>query len=151
MLNKETPTYTRVCGRTNYYYETIQVSVQENNTYRFDNNSTMINYGYIYEDSFDPYNPTKNLLSQSNFTCGGFLFQFTTYLEMNKMYILVVTTFESGVYGEFTVLVYGSNNVTLNRIGECIYRITDSKKHRKDVDISVKVSVLYINILCTIY
>ena len=128
VLNKETPTYTRVCGRTNYYYETIQVSVQENNTYRFDSNSTMITYGYIYKDSFDPYNPTENLLSQSNFTCGGFLFQFATYLEMNKMYILVVTTFEPGMYGEFTVLVYGSNNVTLNRIGECIYPITDSKK-----------------------
>ena len=127
ILTKDTQTYSRVCGRTNYHYETIQVSVQENNIYRFDSNNTIITYGYIYKDSFDPYNPTENLLAQSNFTCGRFHFELATYLEANKTYILVVTTFESNVRGEFSVLVYGSSNVTLNRLCKYVDTIMQSR------------------------
>jgi hypothetical protein len=118
VLTKDTQTYSRVCGRTNYHYETIQVNVQENSTYSFDSISTIITYGYIYEYSFDPFNPTENLLSQSNYSCGGFHFQFATYLRRNMTYVLVVTTFQPNVQGSFSVFVRGPNNVSLNRISE---------------------------------
>ena len=118
VLTKDTQTYSRVCGRTNYHYETIQMNVQENSTYRFDSNSTIITYGYIYEHSFDPFNPTENLLTQSNYSCGGYHFQLATYLQVNKIYILVVTTFEPNVQGAFSVFVYGPNNASQNRISE---------------------------------
>ena len=117
-LTKDTRTFSRICGRTNYHYETIQVTVQENSTYRFDSSSSIVIYGYIYEHSFDPFNPAENLLAQSNYSCTGFHFQFTTYLQVNKMYVFVVTTFAPGIQGPFSVFVYGPNNVSLNRTSE---------------------------------
>lgn len=118
VLTKDTQTYSRVCGKTNYHYETIQVNVHENSIYSFDNNSTIIIYGYLYEHHFDPFNPTANLLIQSNHSCGGFRFQFEANLQLNTTYILVVTTFEPKVQGPFTVFVYGPKNVSLNRMRE---------------------------------
>ncbi len=123
MLTKDTQTYSRVCGRTNYHYETIQVNVDETSTYSFDSNSTIITYGYLYEDNFDPFDPTKNLLTQSNYSCGGFHFQFAAHLQFNTTYVLVVTTFEANVQGEFSVFVIGPNNVSLNHTSEYLYII----------------------------
>ena len=94
------------------------MTVQENGTYRFDSKSAIITYGYLYEHKFNAFNPTENLLAQSNYSCNGFHFQFTTYLQMTKIYVLVVTTFEPRVEGAFSVFVYGPKNVSLHRTCE---------------------------------
>jgi len=62
-------------------------------------------------------NPTKNLLVQSNYSCGRFHFQFSVNLQQSTTYVLVVTTLEPNIRGPFSVLVYGSSNVNLTRIG----------------------------------
>ena len=123
MLTKDTQTYSRVCEGTNYHYETIEVNVEETGTYSFDSNSTVTTYGYIYKHSFDPFNSNENLLTQSNHSCGRFHFQFTTHLQFNITYVLVVTTFEPNVQGAFSVFVVGSNDVSLNRTSEYLYII----------------------------
>ncbi|CAF1193465.1 unnamed protein product [Adineta steineri] len=124
ILTKDTQTYSRVCGRTQYYYETIEINVENSSIYRFDSNSSIIIYGYIYENNFNPFNPTDNLVTRSNYSCGGYEFQFTAYLHSNITYILVITTFHSNVQGPFSLIIYGSNNITLNRTinnrDECI-------------------------------
>ena len=120
-LSAETEVYSRVCGRTDYHYETIEVNVQENGAYSFDSNGTIVMYGYIYESVFDPFNPTENVLSQSGYDCDGYHFHFATYLRVNIIYILVVTTFHPDVRGSFSVFVSGPNNISLNRISESIY------------------------------
>ncbi len=125
VLTVKTQTYCRVCGRTNYYYETIQVNVQENGAYSFDSNSTIITYGYIYKSDFDPFNPTENVISQSGYDCDGYHFRLATYLQANTTYVLVVTTFDPNVQGPFSVLVIGPNNVSLNRISEYLYFIAE--------------------------
>jgi hypothetical protein len=118
MLTADTQTYTRECGRSSYYYETIEVNVQETGNYSFGSISNIQTYGYIYEDSFDPFNPTQNLLSQDGYGCGMYKFQFTTWLQVNTTYVLVVTTFFPNVQGNFSVHVIGPNNVSLNRTSE---------------------------------
>ncbi|CAF3536877.1 unnamed protein product [Adineta steineri] len=115
ILTKDTQTYSRVCGRTGYYYETIEINVENSSIYRFDSNSSIILYGYLYENNFNPFNPTDNLITQSNYSCGAYQFQFTAYLHFNITYILVLTTFHSNVQGPFSLIIYGSNNITLNR------------------------------------
>ena len=116
-LTKETQVYARVCGEGSFYYETIEIKVQHKGNYNFDSNSSILLYGYIYENSFDPSYPNENLLTQSNFTCGQYRFKIITDLQVNIKYILVVTTFSSNVRGLFTLLVTGPQNITLNRIG----------------------------------
>ena len=114
-LIASTPTYLRQCGKGKYHYETIQVNVQMNGVYSFNSNNTNITYGYIYENDFDPSNPTNNLLAESSISCRRYYFKFGTYLKINKTYILVITTYEPYVQGEFSLFVIGPNNVSLNR------------------------------------
>jgi hypothetical protein len=121
-LTKDTQTYSRVCGG-NYHYESIQMNVQQNGAYSFDSNNTIITYGYIYKNDFDPWYPFENLLVQSNYRCGEYPFHLATYLQVNTTYVLVVTTFDRNVQGEFSVLVSGPNNISLNRISEYLYFI----------------------------
>lgn len=115
-LTSTTPTYFRECGKGKYYYQTIELNVQENGVYSFKSNSTIIVYGSIYKSNFDPLNPIDNIFTQSKYGCGGYFFEFEAYLEINTTYILVITTLEPYVKGEFSVLVIGPNNVSLNRI-----------------------------------
>ena len=117
-MTKETPVYPRICGKGNYHYETIRVNVQYNAFYTFETKSTIVLYGIMYENTFDPLYPNKNLLAQSNFTCDRYRFLPASYLEINKRYVLVVTTFDPSVRGSFTLLITGPNNITLNRISK---------------------------------
>ncbi len=117
-LTSTTPTYLRECGKGKYHYQIIELNMKENGVYSFKSNSTIIIYGYIYKSNFDPFNPIDNILTQSNYSCGEYFFEFGAYLKINTTYILVITTLEPYVKGEFSVLVIGPNNVSLNRICE---------------------------------
>ena len=115
-LTKDHQVYPRICGTGNYHYETIQINVQLSGSYTFDNsNSSILLYGYLYENNFDPTYPMKNLITQSSFSCNN-PFKLGSYLEINRVYILLVTTFHASVRGSFTILVTGPHNLTLNKI-----------------------------------
>ena len=119
-LTKENQVYPRICGKGNYYYETVEIEIKYNGSYTFDanTNTSILFYGYLYKNSFDPSYPSQNLLTESNFSCGEFRFELGDYLEANHVYILVVTTFDPNVRGSFTLLVTGPHNLTLNRINK---------------------------------
>jgi len=116
-LTEENQVYPRVCGKGNYHYETIQVNIKMSGSYIFDSNPTIPLYGYIYRNYFDVSYPSKNLLTESNFTCGN-RFMIGSYFDANTVYILVVTTFVPNVRGSFTLLVTGPNNITLKQISK---------------------------------
>jgi hypothetical protein len=105
---------------SNYYYETIQVNVNETDSYIIESNSSVNTYGYIYKDSFNPVNPFENLLSQNDDSCND-QFKLMTNLQVGTTYILVVTTFRSNVIGSFSILVSNSNNIRLNRTSEYLH------------------------------
>ena len=118
-LIKSTPIYHRECENGNYHYQTVEVNVKQSGTYGFDDINRLTEmYGYIYKDIFDPFNPNTNLLSESNFRCSKNPFRFTAYLEVNKTYILVLTTLNPYTQGNFTIAVTGSNNITFNHISK---------------------------------
>jgi hypothetical protein len=104
-----------------YYYEAIQVKVMEAAIYSLRSNSNMDTYGYIYKDSFNPCDPVLNLISQNDDGGEGVQFQLTVFLQANTTYILVVTTYPASMTGNFSILVSGPNDVTLNYISEYIY------------------------------
>ena len=91
----------------------------------------------MYENNFDPLHPMKNLLAESspfNYMISeeikadiglfesildlpvAFSFQLLSYLEVNRKYILLVTTLEPNVRGSFTIGIGGPSNVTFNKI-----------------------------------
>ena len=75
-------------------------------------------YGYIYKEKFNPQNPFENLILENGVSCGDRQFLLTTVLQSGTSYILVVTTFSPNERGNFSILVYGPNNVTLNYISK---------------------------------
>jgi len=117
-LTKENQVYPRICGKGNYHYETIQINVKHNGSYTFDTNTSLLLFGYLYENNFDPSFPNQNLLIESSFSCGQYHFELGDYLEVNHVYILVITTFYPNMRGSFTLLVTGPHNLTLNRINK---------------------------------
>ncbi len=117
-LTVSTQTYSRECSNSKYYYETIQVHVEETGNYSFTSISSIKTYGYIYNNSFNPFNPNENLLSDNDVKCDKYQFQLKVYLQINVTYILVVTTFSPKEIGNFSVHATGPGNISLNQISE---------------------------------
>ncbi len=114
--------YIRDCNKPNFYYESIQVKVIESGYYAFQSVSKMDTYGYIYKNKFDPLNPLENLLHTNDDGGGSYSqFRLDVLLFIDITYVLVVTTYDSGGTGEFSISVLGTNAVTLEHISEYIF------------------------------
>jgi len=117
-LTTSSSKYSRDAMEGNYYYEAVQVNVLQNGKYTLASDSTMNTYGYIYNDTFDPLNPSKNLIHEDDSSeCNG---QFKLVIDLQKQmkYILVVTTNNPNVIGSFSILALGPNNVTVQNLSE---------------------------------
>jgi hypothetical protein len=121
VLTVNSSTYSRDCVRPSFYYEALQVNVDETGLYRVESNSHVDTYGYIYKDSFNPFNPFQNLVSQNDANCGEHQFRLITLFQASKTYVLVVTTYAPYETGPFSIFVSGSNNVSLKHISEYLY------------------------------
>jgi hypothetical protein len=109
------------CQVPEYYYEAIQVNVVESADYDLCSDSTMDTQGYLYNNTFNPFNPYINLLVSNDDGNDSTQFTLTTYLRANTTYVLVVTTFRENTVGPFSIFVSGPNNVSLNPIREYMY------------------------------
>ncbi len=76
----------------------------------------MDTYGYLYESSFDPSYPSRNLIASDDDGAGDRQFQIRGYMQSGRKYILVVTTYSSSTAGSFTVEVIGPAPVKFLRI-----------------------------------
>jgi hypothetical protein len=113
-LTKEREPYFRDCQTSNFYYQTVQVNVDITGFYSFSSKSSLDTYSYIYKDNFNPLDPLNNLLSQDDNSCNDKQFKLIVELYTNTTYILVVTTYYPAKTGQFSILVFGLNNVKLN-------------------------------------
>jgi hypothetical protein len=115
----------------NYYYEAIQVNVITSGSYTFSSNSSFHTYGYLYTDHFHPFNPSENLLSRDGVGCYNNQFKLVAPLQSNATYVLVVTTSDPSVTGEFSIIVLGMNNITFNRISKYLYFVNNQHRSGK--------------------
>ena len=91
--------------------------------YRLQINSAIRMLGYLYQDTFNPFDPSLNLLSESDRECGGHQFWLNTSLLSNTTYILVATTDIPGRTGAFSIRSFGIENLPFSRIGASIVDI----------------------------
>lgn len=119
-LTSDSQNYSRTgCWTLEYYYEAIEINVSETGGYSIISNSTMNTYGYIYENNFDVFNLTKNLIAEDDESgCDDHQFKLTKQLRVETRYILIVTTFDPNRFETFSVVVIGPKNVSFNRISE---------------------------------
>lgn len=68
-------------------------------------------FGYIYNHTFDPLNPSLNLLYSNHKGTDDYQFVFKIDLETTEKYILVSTTYAAYTLGAFLIIAKGSGIV----------------------------------------
>ena len=93
-----------------YFYEAIQVIISAPDLVGFVSNSTADIYAYFYNGRFDPWYPLLNLLAEDDDGAGyNNQFSLNYSLNVNQIYVLVITTFNINETGPFTVTAYSSS------------------------------------------
>lgn len=122
VLGKNNQTFPRdQCSISKHFYEAIRINVSFDGFFTFCSNSSIDTFGYIYEDTFDPFDLESDLIASDNDDCDNQQFRLCLFLQANTSYILVVTTHAEGVTGPFSVSVVGGTEVHLtaiDRLGE---------------------------------
>jgi hypothetical protein len=118
-LTVDSQTYYRDCRTPNYHYETFEINVVTAGAYTVWSESEIETFGYIYKHGFDPLQPFENLLLQHSGSCNGGQFKLITDLQIDTRYILVVTTYDSNVTGNYSVWISGPNNISFNHFSKC--------------------------------
>ncbi|CAF3766854.1 unnamed protein product, partial [Adineta steineri] len=115
-LTNNSQIYYRDCKKKIFYYESIQVKVIKSGYYSFRGSGDIDPYGSIYKNKFNPLDPTENLLDQDYARYSDIQFKLDIYLNVDVIYVLVVTTYESKETGEFSIVMLGENEVILDRL-----------------------------------
>ncbi|CAF1536843.1 unnamed protein product, partial [Adineta ricciae] len=113
-LIDDSPTFYRDCKVPQCHYEALQIYVNTTGLYVLWSESNIKAYGYIYENDFNPLKPSDNLLVSHGGKCNYGEFKLIIDLEAKIRYILVVTTHEPKIFGNFSIFISGPNNVTLS-------------------------------------
>ena len=75
-----------------------------------------LTHGYLYQTSFNPYNPYSNLIAYNDDAGGSRQFQLTEYLVTYRTYILVLTTYLPMITGHYQLIVEGANRVQITEL-----------------------------------
>ncbi len=94
------------------------MKVNTNGYYSFHSHSTMDAYGFIYKNTFNPLNPSENLLLAEDDSGSDFQFKLNIRLSGGMTYVLVMTTYNLKETSTFLITVQGPNKVILNRLSE---------------------------------
>ncbi|UJR17797.1 hypothetical protein I4U23_004696 [Adineta vaga] len=114
--------------RLQYFYEAIRVNVFTSGHYKFWSNDMFTGYGYMYNNSFDPTIPKRNLLLWNG---GAYLpFNLTIFLSPKIDYFLVVSSRDSMMMKWFSVLCSGPGNITLTT---AIHLPTETSKEDENI------------------
>ena len=100
------------------YYEALKIGVTTGGHYSIRSNSSVDMYGYIYNGTFDPFEPSRNLIAHNGEGCGNGQFGLRLPLSSSTAYILVATTAKAMRTGSFTIIVSGPASVHMNRTSE---------------------------------
>ena len=103
------PGFVRSC----HYYQALQVTVGTSGTYTFVSDSSIDTYGYFYNRSVDPPNPTQNLIVSDDDGGGYRQFRMTVNPTYGSSYVLLVTTSRANIVGSFDIRVSGPSLVGL--------------------------------------
>ncbi|CAF3765008.1 unnamed protein product [Adineta steineri] len=115
-LTNNNQMYYRDCQNELFYYESIQVKVNKSGYYSFRGSGDIDPYGSIYKNKFNPLDPSENLFDQDYARYSNIQFKFDILLNVDMVYVLVVTTFDSKETGKFLIVVLSENKVTLERL-----------------------------------
>ncbi len=120
-LSPNNQIYSQYCDKQNLYYESIQVKVNTTGYYSFRSYSAIDANEFIYKNTFNPLNPSENLLYAEDNSRSDWQFRLNIRLSGDMTYVLVMTTYQLKKTDAFSISVQGPNKVILNRLSEYIY------------------------------
>ena len=103
------------CGIPNHHYEAVQLDVVTAGYYLLVSNSSIDLHAYIYQDTFDPLNPSSHLRVEK---IGDLGFRLRVFLEGNTTYVLVVTPVIHNHTGPFSLAIEGSPDINTGRVSK---------------------------------
>ena len=110
--------YNRIDGVSPFYYfQALRINVSMSGYYAFVSNSSIDTYGYLYNGTFDPYNPTLNLLQRNDDSGGNAQFLINVSLMNTGSYFLVATTYSPNRTASFSVI--GSSTAGIITFDKC--------------------------------
>jgi len=74
--------------------------------------------GYLYKEHFDQFILDKRLIARNLNGCPRYEFKIITELQSSVTYILIVTSVITLSVNNFSLLISGPNNITLNPISK---------------------------------
>ena len=102
--------------RKDYYYQAIQITVFNSETYSFTSAASIDTIGYLYDTSFDALNPSTNLITFDDNSGGNTNFRIDTALQSGRIYVLVVTTAQASTVGDVWISARGPAAVGLTAL-----------------------------------
>ena len=130
VLNTNSATFSRYKhGASNDYYEALRINVTVSGLYRIWSSSAMSTDVSLYENAFDPVDPSQNRIGRNFYSCGDGRYRLHASLQKNTTYILVVTTLYENTTGTFLILTEGEAAVrfTLLVFPSVVYSSYSSK------------------------
>ncbi|CAF4172631.1 unnamed protein product, partial [Adineta steineri] len=77
---------------------------------------TIDSYGSIYKNKFNPLDPSENLLKTDDDSSPVDQFKLDIRLDVDTIYVMVVTTSDSKQIGEFSIAALGKDKLILERL-----------------------------------
>ncbi|CAF3746296.1 unnamed protein product [Adineta steineri] len=105
-----------MCSNSNFYYEAIKINVFVAGTYTIACSSSIDTYGFLFNTTFDPTNPTKNLLVSDDDSAGNQQFKLVYFLQPSINYTVIATTYYPFISGSFSLIATGPGVVYFTRI-----------------------------------
>jgi hypothetical protein len=103
------------CSVPTHHYDVLELIIKTPGYYRISSNSSIGLRASIYQNTFDPVNPSLNLRAEKE---GDLGFRLTLFLRAETIYMLVVTSVTPHQTGAFSIVSAGPANVTARRIGK---------------------------------
>ena len=97
------------------------MKVYKNGYYRFRSYGSIDAYGSIYKNTFNPLNPSENLLQTDGDSYDDLQFTLDVPLSTNMTYVLVTATDRLEETIPFSIIVQGAEEVILERLSKYMY------------------------------
>ena len=91
--------------------------------YIISSKGTFYTFGAVYKPTFIAFTPYTNLDKGNYGGCGGLQFKLAMMLSANDKFILVVTSQEPGMKGNFSIIASGPNNVNFTRVSKYLHSL----------------------------
>ncbi|CAF1246345.1 unnamed protein product [Adineta ricciae] len=104
------------------YYQAIEISVSVTGVYTIGIDSSMDTYGYLYNNTFDSVDPNRNLLLFDDDSGGNGQFMLKYALQATQKYILIATTYDEKITGEFSVTSLGPSTILFSSVNSTVIR-----------------------------